>query len=238
MSRGVFSTSNYLSRADAALTAEPLTFAAWVYTASIGVTSEILILNDTGNIYGRFELRLISSNQIEATKAPDGGEAGTSLSGNTVSASTWNHVAAVFTSDTSRRSYLNGTASTENTTNIADPTVDMQAIGARIQGGMSIGGSIYIAHAAIWTVILSATEIQSLASGISPLLVQPASLARYWKCNSGAGNELDYSGNSATLTMTGTVPEQSTNPTILESVVPIFPFTNQPYVPKYEVVSY
>lgn len=90
----------------------------------------------------------------------------------------WAHVAAVFTSTTSRLAYINSSAGTENTTNIAHITPTETRIGAYHQ---SISGYAYdeIAEVGIWSTNLSADEIKSLYRGFTPPRVRPQSLVLY-----------------------------------------------------------
>ena len=62
-----------------------------------------------------------------------------------------------------------------------------------------------IAEAAIWNVALTDSEVQALASGVSPLRVRPESLQAYWPLFAVTGNAIDYSGKGNDLTDNGTV---------------------------------
>ena len=91
---------------------------------------------------------------------------------------TWFHIAGVFEYD-NRILYVNGASEATNTTNIS---MDMSGADTfyigRDRTGKYFDGAI--AEAAAYSVALSASEIASLAAGVSPLLVNPDALIGYW----------------------------------------------------------
>jgi hypothetical protein len=141
----------------------------------------------------------------------------------------------VFASTTSRTSYLNGTASTTNTTsnNPSASTFDVtdiannQAASARANYFNGL-----IAEAGIWSVALTLAEIQSLAKGVSPLMIRPASLIAYWPLIGQTSPEIDLRGRYE-MTVSGAVagdhprvymPTQPFSPrkvTLAASTVPV-----------------
>jgi hypothetical protein len=93
----------------------------------------------------------------------------------------WQHLAAVFASSTGRTAYRNGAAGSENTTSLSPVRTPNACLVGRLPSTINanwFNGDI--AHVAIWSASLTAGEIASLASGASPLLVRPDSLAAYW----------------------------------------------------------
>lgn len=109
---------------------------------------------------------------------------GSLASGQTTSqlttANVWQHVAGVFSSQTSRRTYLNGVAGTENTTDIGSQnTATDILIGARRNTGIGNYFQGSIAEVGIWNAALTADEIASLADGITCDKVRPQSLVFY-----------------------------------------------------------
>lgn len=91
---------------------------------------------------------------------------------------TWFHVAGVFEYD-NRVLYVNGASEATNTTNTS---LDMSGADnfyiGRDRTGKYWEGAI--AEAAAYSVSLSASEVASLAAGVSPLLVNPDALIGYW----------------------------------------------------------
>ena len=91
---------------------------------------------------------------------------------------TWFHIAGVFEYD-NRILYVNGASEATNTTNTS---LDMSGADnfyiGRDRTGKYFDGAI--AEAAAYSVSLSASEIASLAAGVSPLLVNPDALIGYW----------------------------------------------------------
>ena len=91
---------------------------------------------------------------------------------------TWFHVAGVFEYD-NRILYVNGASEATNT---ANTSLDMSGADnfyiGRDRTGKYWEGAI--AEAAAYSVSLSASEVASLAAGVSPLLVNPDALIGYW----------------------------------------------------------
>jgi hypothetical protein len=218
MSRGAFSTINYFSRSDAGITSEPITMACWFYPVSL--TNHMGLINIAaaapGSGYSLSVRGATAGDPVGAMK--DTSTTGiATASGPNGTVNTWFHAAGVFNFSNSRFAYFNGTAGSENTTNVVDPASAYQSIGVRkYNTGPTIDQSFqgYIAEVGIWTVALSGTEISSLASGIRPPQIQRANLVRYWRVNETSGNLIDLSGNAATMTEIGTVPNQSAMPTL------------------------
>ena len=115
---------------------------------------------------GRFALRYLGS----YIQTPD--------TDYTNSNTTWFHVAGVF-EYANRILYVNGTSEVTNT---ANTSLDMSGADnfyiGRDRTGKYFDGAI--AEAAAYSVSLSASEIASLAAGVSPLLVNPDALIGYW----------------------------------------------------------
>ena len=133
-----------------------------------------------------------------------------SASGYGVSASSyiinsWQHVGAVFTSDTSRVSYYEGTAGTAETTEVNwDTNMDITLFGGRSYNsvGRSAPFTGAIAECAIWSSVLTADQMTMLSNGISPLLIDPANLVGYWPLI----NSLEDVVGGRTLVHNGTEP--------------------------------
>ena len=169
-----FNGSNqYLSTASTPVSGSPMTFSALANPTMIGGT----VVMAVGATTQRNQMQ-IQSDGVFAFAV------GSLATGQTTSqlttANVWQHVASVFSSQTSRRTYVNGAAGTENTTNIGSQnTATDILIGARRSNviGNYFNGSI--AEAGIWNVALTQQEIQSLSAGMTCDRVRPQSLVFY-----------------------------------------------------------
>ena len=151
-----------------------ITLAAWVrpdnrHTGVIMGADDGSTNNERFSIWtrsGYFDLRYLGS-YIET---------GSTVYSN--SNTTWFHVAGVFEYD-NRILYVNGASEATNT---ANTSLDMSGADnfyiGRDRTGKYWEGAI--AEAAAYSVSLSASEIASLAAGVSPLLVNPDALIGYW----------------------------------------------------------
>jgi hypothetical protein len=103
----------------------------------------------------------------------------TSTSTTAIPLNTWSHTAAVFASTSYRQGYLNGVASTANTTSLSVALAQM-SVGARIAPALSTVPFLgSIAEVGIWNAALTQPEIASLAKGITCDKVRPQSLVFY-----------------------------------------------------------
>jgi len=160
----------------------PCTISYWgnaaVNTLALGALS---ISDSTGNEALRsFFAGNIAGDPVQNNTIDNGvgGTASSSLSG--FSVNTWHHVGATFSSSTSRITYLDGVAGTENTVS-SDPTglitIVIGAImisstpAARFDGLLSEFG--------VWNTVLTDAEIISLSKGFSPKRIRPQSLEFY-----------------------------------------------------------
>lgn len=192
-------SSHSLSVTAVAVSAVPLTMAAWVKTSDITKATNIIQIRAA--FTDLFRLRLNTSGAPVAQSGQSSvfvtATASAALSNNT-----WAHVAAVFASTTSRTAYLNGgnAGSDANASTPAGVTTTDMATGS------DSGATLQIALPAIWTAALSAGEIAALAAGLDPRLLQSrrASLADFWPLI-GASPEPDWISASRNLTVTGAV---------------------------------
>jgi hypothetical protein len=149
----------------------------WLFPTSTasGVTRDSLLSLTSSPNFHRNTIRWFSAdgtnNTLQAVTTGTNGS-GNSESPTTFGANEWVHLAAVFSSTTSRQAYLNGVGGTLNTFNVGtqDATINI------LVGNLTAGR---IAEAAIWSAALSADEIASLAKGVSCNLVRPQSLIYY-----------------------------------------------------------
>ncbi len=157
-------------------TAYPVTLACWFYIASgVGTTPHALVGLNDGSGNGQ-SLQVNAAGNLLASSRVGSTSSSAAISSSTVTQGTWQHAAGVFTGGSSRTVYLDG-ASNSSTNTRTWVTVDRVSIGRRIVSEATLDGRI--AEAAIWTVALTASEINSLAKGLSPLSVRPSALLHY-----------------------------------------------------------
>jgi hypothetical protein len=124
-------------------------------------------------------------------------------SGFLITTNAWHHVCAVFASPTSRTIYVDGVAAATNAQDesVAWPGFGIVEVCRLNTNGANATGRV--AEAAIWTVALSAAEIDALWRGVPPGRVRPAALFLYWPLWGVAATEPDLSGNGRNGTVTG-----------------------------------
>lgn len=188
-------SGDYLSAdVDYGPSAYPFTLSAW---GSVTGTNLIKLIwcgdKDVTNYYlslvaaGGSPVSAVTHNYGTATT-------GTASTSTNVVAGQWFHACGVWNSVSSRIAYLNGGGKVENTATVgALANHDRTGIGAELDSSpnYSVGS---IAECAIWTVALTDAEIALLAARVSPLMVRPASLLRYWRC---AGRSWQSAGGSS-----------------------------------------
>jgi hypothetical protein len=204
------STSNYLEFAGAALTGAPCTLAAWVYPGNVTSEMHVIGLTTTGGDNGFLLLTIDGSQPGDPVAAYSGGSAyPQALTTAGFVANTWQHVAAVFTSASSRAAFLDGgNKGTNGTTSNPIGTIARTTVG--LYRGGSTGGPFdgRIAEVGVWDVALSDEEVASLAKGFSPRLVRPGSLVGYYPLIGRYSPELDFgNGGGRPLTITGTMAQ-------------------------------
>lgn len=168
-------SSQYLSAAAAAVTADGCTFACWYRPASTAQSALAVIGNATTG--ARLQL-WAGSTAVSATRINDALTSAQSDSLGTNTAGTSIHCAAVFnTSGGNIIAYRNGVAGTPATNPGGVITLNRTLVGTRYNGsafGLFADGDI--AEVGIWNAILTPTEIAGLAKGFSPSTVKAANL--------------------------------------------------------------
>lgn len=165
-------------------TQDELTIAAWVMPDEAIV--EIAAASvDSGATQVFHSVGLSNTHQAQAISR-SGGTIGTSTTAGAITINTWGHIASVVTplggspgTSTARQAFLNGTAGTANTTDVAVASQDNISVGFRNNSTPTGFFSGRIAEVAFWSVALTDAEIAILALGYSPLFVRPASLVFY-----------------------------------------------------------
>jgi len=222
MARGTFSTANYFRITSGIITSTPLTIAAWVKPSAFSENQYIAGIVYSSAASGKAQdgwyLEINATDGKVNAIAGNGTGINLATSGSGATSGAWNHMAAKFTSSTSRHAYLNGTKSTESTnSNTPSATPDKTAIGVFVRENGSLvqaATACHIAEVGFWNVALSDAEVSQLAAGYSPLFVRAANLY-YYKLFAGDsnGDELEDFGGSSMVEQ-GTVSNQTHPPII------------------------
>ena len=176
---GFDGVSSYLTTASAALTAVPVTLAAWIYVdkgSADPQLSTILQLKNSASAANR------NCYELEISSYVSGGynlQASTGAATNVSSAvgpyrfahRTWMHCAGVFVSDSSRQAFMNAMPGAVQTTTRIPSGINSTSIGASLDS--SAAATFFVgalAHAAIWNVALATSDISRLARGVLPAL--------------------------------------------------------------------
>jgi hypothetical protein len=184
----VRTSSQYLSNANAVVAAAPCSMACWFNTADLTNTKVWMGIEDAA-LSHKFVMFSTGSDTI---LAGTGGTEGFSSAGSgTFSDNIWNHACAVYASSSSRLAYLNGTPGAANTATRTPASLSQTLIGGEVSASFADGD---MAEAAIWNVALSAADVVALATGVSPLLVQPDGLVAYWPLLGRHDPEIDRVG--------------------------------------------
>lgn len=107
----------------------------------------------------------------------------------------WTHACGVWSSISARAAYLNGANKGTDAALVAPAGPDRTYIGAsRYNNSVANYHSGCIAEAGIWSVALTDADVAALATGISPVLVQPEYLEAYWPLIGRFSPEIDAVG--------------------------------------------
>lgn len=225
MARSLNGSSDFMRYSGAVVSSAPLTLSAWVYRNAVSNTGDILGIYESaaalnGNL---FVVRQTSTSGGNNSIRASAGQV--TLASALITRSitdwpenTWQHVAGVFETTTSRYAYAGGVAGSQNTTSSTPSGMDRTSIGRRDNTAANNHLQGSVADAAVYNVALSASEIAVLASGVSPMLVRPEALVAYWPLIGRYSPEPDLFGGT-NLTLTGT--SLADHPRIYRSSTPL-----------------
>lgn len=172
----ISTSSQYLSIPYSLSATMPMTLACFSKAAISGTLTQISfgILNGSH----RNQLVRLPANTLRLTAVGSNGTI-TADTTATVANNEWHHVAGTFETS-SRTPYLNGVAGNTNTTNIGTQLpFNLLLIGARYGPGLGLYFNGDIADLGVWNVILTNSEIVSLAQGATCNKVRPQNLIFY-----------------------------------------------------------
>lgn len=172
----------FVRTSNAPVTAAPLTLAGWIKAASGGIGSF-----GVGDALG-IDFFLLQSEQGSGTVGScqnSTGPFGQCISTTLPPVATWFHGAAVFTSATSRATFLNGGSKGTDATSvtpIAGNIVQIWLGGKQIDGAWNntSTGNVEYGEFGIWNAALTDAEVLALARGVNPTLVRPQNLVAYY----------------------------------------------------------
>lgn len=231
--RFVGSTANVFTAATAPITAVPLSMAAWVMSGNSSARGTVLGLSQ-GSGGGNANAFLLQLNGAAGTLSA---QFTTTANGTSSSATTssianqstvrWNHYGGVSSAVTSRFAYLDGVASTEQTTSRTPTGIDSTTIGGTKGTGGAftapVGTSVIIpslvCEVGLWNVALTQAEFYALAHGARVSQIRPGALVGYWLPFDEVtqqGNAFNYAGpKGLELPLTGVAPN-------LPLITPVF----------------
>ena len=177
MSRSHNGTDQWLSRSDKlGITAYPVSFFAWIKATSVSSFNRSVVgLYQQAPSNNNFLKLAVKTDRTVELAARDSGGYRVATTSNQITLDTWQTVAGVFASTTSRSVYVNGggkvTDTATDTTSIA--SLDRFAIGALVEAAVSEFFAGLIGYVGVWDTALSDGNVTSLHGGASPLTVGP-----------------------------------------------------------------
>lgn len=162
---------------------EPITMAAWVNLSTDANSGRIVVCcnntNTSGAYYGIQRYGTLANDPVTAEKYNSVTTASASMNSSSFIGS-WNHVVAVFSSNTLRTVYVNG-SSTSNTTSLGDAATTFNRLGIAVLPRNTAISYIdgKIAEVGIWNQELTRDEIQSLYKGMRSTRIRPQGLVFY-----------------------------------------------------------
>lgn len=167
------------------------TLAIWFRPTTFDAGSHFSLGQSVGSDYAALVLEPTGGAYFET----NGSGTATTASSANLTDTVWSHIAGVQASTTSRVHYKDGVAGATNTTSSNPSSLNRITAGALTLNGVIVStGQGDLAHAAIWSIALSAGEVASLAAGALPSSVQPGSLVFYSVLDGVASPEEDTIG--------------------------------------------
>jgi hypothetical protein len=177
-------TNQHLNINSAPVTAWPLTMACWFNTSNATNNQVLMHLGDLSST-ARFLLGAaggLAGDPVNFAVANDTNVFNSAETTTGYSINTWTHACGVQSSNTSRKAYINGGSSAENTgstgtqSGIDSVTIALQRFNNVTTANRFTG---QIAECGIWSAALTDAEIASLAKGMTCDKVRPQSLVFY-----------------------------------------------------------
>ncbi len=195
-------TANRLNRGASLISAtspRPLSWAQW-FKANTRNVIHWMYNNNFQSNDPRFGVEVTGNGSTDLLRMYSGGYEPSNTF--VLSTTDWTHLGITWDTDDSVAFYVNGVATGTGTKVQGGDTDDGAAIGSLPFSGFDVDGDL--AEFGFWNVILDAAEISALASGISPMLVRPASLVSHPPILGNDSPEIDLV-DSTTWAINGTL---------------------------------
>ena len=176
-------SSQYLAVDSTPVTAAPLTMACWFKTDDITARQTLMHIVDRSAPSDWFLMEFygdLAGDYIGAWARREGGSESLAYSTVGISADTWTHCCNVYYASDDRSAFVNGGGEGNNVVDRAPLGIDSVSIGATYDSSPGSYTSGSIAHAAIWNVALTDSEVAALAAGADPRTIRPQNLVSYW----------------------------------------------------------
>jgi hypothetical protein len=175
-------TTQRLSTASNPVGTLPVTMSCWFYPDTTNARVMVCLGNQLTGNNSRVLIYHNTDSKIYAFSENATGSNTQSASTNTFTTGTWHHAAGVFESTTSRTPYLNGTAGTTGTVSNSPNFAVIDRVLVGVQQWAASTASFFdgrIAEVGLWNAALTASEIASLAKGMTCDKVRPNALVFY-----------------------------------------------------------
>jgi hypothetical protein len=206
---------SYLAVDTTIITDEPLTIFCWFKRTGVSNVQTLAMIGEKDHANGGNSWQLqISSSDLIAMRT-ESGASGATRSGPSVGNDTtsWHSGILISSGSASRFSGLDGTLSTEETSNISVTSANVNCLRIGLSTGSGGVESLEarIGHVAIWNVALTGTDFTNLHGGDNPLTIQAANLKAYFPFTT--SSIADSSSSALSLTDNGTT-FNADNPTV------------------------
>jgi hypothetical protein len=200
----VAASSQYLKATVVPVSAVPLSLVAWIKPVSQadGAVQRSIAFISFAAASGDFFALCLGSNGSVDAEVYNGATVGKASTTTLVTAGAWQHVAAVFTSASSRAAYLAGGNKVTNATTSTPTNLNTTGIGVYVDSGNNNLINADIAEVAFYNVALTDADVLASSTGLSPLLIRPEALVAYWPLLGNTSPEIDLRGRFE-LTVTG-----------------------------------
>jgi hypothetical protein len=173
-----FDGTQYVSWA-APVTSAPFTIACWMNKDALSLQALVALLDAAGDNDDEWVLTPLPE-AIVRYHVKDG-TATNPATGNQYATGAWHHVCAVEASASSHRLVLDGDWANAafSATTLSPDNVDTLSLGVILDPTPSQFYNGKAAELAVWNVALAQAQVEMLAEGLSPLLVNPGALVFY-----------------------------------------------------------
>lgn len=166
-----------------AATGFPCTIAGWFYMATAGAGMRMFSLKvDSAGNENTFNLNNNGTTDVRAQFRNSANTAFAAVSTSGPSTTTWHHIAGVFAAANDIRVFLDGGSKGTDTSGSGSlgAALDVAALACFYKTAPSNFWNGNLAEFAVWGAALTDAQVAVLATAISPMAVEPLSLAAYW----------------------------------------------------------